>query len=138
MVLSHLWGVDWGMAYYDVDGAFALAGLGYRGLGGSSADGVPPRVIAADDEYRAVESMDEGGVDRPDQAAQGRLMRPAAHHDGNGRPVVGHGHQLVGRVTTPDDELPVHTRSLEHLFGSPPGRGLDHAQVLPGRPDGPR
>ena len=79
MVLSHLWG--WTeMASCDVDGGFALAGFSYRGLGESGADGVPLEVIATDDEYRAVESVDEGGVDRPDQAAQGRLMRPTAHH----------------------------------------------------------
>jgi hypothetical protein len=85
-----------------------------------------------------VESVHEGGADRPGQAAQGRLMRPAAYHDGRRRPVVGHGHQRMGRVAAADDELPVHARPLEHLLGGPPGRGLDQVQVLPGQPDGHR
>jgi hypothetical protein len=51
----------------DVDGRFALVPLG---------------VTSADDEHRAVEPVDESGVDRPEQAAQGRLMSSAAHHDG--------------------------------------------------------
>jgi hypothetical protein len=46
------------------------------------------------------------------------------------------GHQLMGRVTAPDDEFPVHARPLEHVFRGPPGRGLDQVQVLRCPPDG--
>ena len=54
------------------------------GAGESGVTGMPPGAAAADHQQRAVEPVDEGCVDRPDQATHGRLMRPPTHHDGHG------------------------------------------------------